>query len=306
MPLSERARAELAAIDPQRPCCRLAELSALVRAAGTLHLRGAGQVALHVDVGSPAVARRLFALLRGFGVSAEIRTYRRRAFGKEPRYELHLGDDARALQTLNEAGVLDTTLAPFDVPPRRVVARPCCRAAYLRGAFLAAGSVSGPRNAHLELRSATATGASFLADLARAESIELRAVERAGHAVAYAKGGSAIAELLGLMGAHDAALGLEESAVVGATRSRANRLANADHANLVRAARSAQAQVRAIRRLQRSGALDTLPADLREIAELRLRNPSLTLRELGARCRPRVTKAAVHRRLKRLERLAET
>ena len=130
-----------------------------------------------------------------------------------------------------------------------MVARPCCRAAYLRGAFLAAGSVSGPRNAHLELRSATATGASFLADLARAESIELRAVERAGHAVAYAKGGSAIAELLGLMGAHDAALGLEESAVVGATRSRANRLANADHANLVRTARSAQAQVRAIRRL---------------------------------------------------------
>ena len=67
-----------------------------MRTAGTLHLRGAGQVALHVDVGSPAVARRVFALLRGFGVGAEIRTYRRRAFGKEPRYELHLDDDASA------------------------------------------------------------------------------------------------------------------------------------------------------------------------------------------------------------------
>jgi DNA-binding protein WhiA len=305
MSLSEDVRAELAAIDPQRPCCRLAELSALVRSAGTLHLRGSGQVALHVDVSSPAVARRAFTLLRGFGAGAEIRTYRRRAFAKEPRYELHLGDDPRALQTLNEAGVLDSRLAPVDTPPRRVVARSCCRGAYLRGALLGSGSVSGPRNPHVEMRTATVASAELLADLARSEGVELRVVERRAHAAAYAKGGDAIAGLLGLAGAHDAALALEERAVVGATRARANRLANADHANLVRIARSAQSQVRAIRRLERAGQLDTLPPELLEVAELRLRHPTLSLRELATRCRPPATKAAVHRRLKRLERLAQ-
>ena len=306
MSLSEDVRAELAAIDPQRGCCRLAELSALLRTAGTVHLRGGGQVGLHVDVGSPGVARRVFALLRGFGVGAEIRTYPRRAFGHETRYELHLGDDPRAVQTLNEAGVLDARLAPFDEPPRRIVARSCCRASYLRGAVLAAGSVSGPRNAHVELRTATLTAASFLAGLARADGIELRVAERPRHAVAYAKSAGTIAELLALVGAHEAALVLEEKAVVGATRARANRLANADHANLVRTSRSAQAQVRAIRRLERGGMLETLPRDLREIADLRLRHPSLSLRELAARCRPASTKASVHRRLKRLERLADS
>jgi DNA-binding transcriptional regulator WhiA len=114
-----------AAIAPRRGCCRLAELSALARHAGTLHLRGGGSVALHLDLGSHAVARRAFALLRAFGLGAEIRAYRRHAFGRETRFELHLGEDSRALQTLNEAGVLDAP-APLEQLPRRVVARACC------------------------------------------------------------------------------------------------------------------------------------------------------------------------------------
>jgi hypothetical protein len=301
---SAEVRSELAAIEPRKPCCRLAELSALARLAGTLHLRGRGAVTLHLDVGSHAVARRAFALLRGFGLGAEIRAYRQQAFGRESRFQLHLADEPRALQLLNEAGVLDSTLAPPEQPPRRVVARPCCRAAYLRGALLATGSVSGPRAPHLELRTADAAGARFLAALAGEDGSRLAVAQRRGHAVAYARGAEAIAELLGMAGAHDAALRIEERMVVGSTRSHANRLANADHANLVRANRAAQVELQAIRALQRRGVLETLTPDLREVADLRLRHPSLTLRELAQRCRPPATKAAVHRRLKRLERLA--
>ncbi len=305
MSLSEDVRSELAAIDPKRACCRLAELSALVRGAGAVHFRGGGEVAVHLDLGSGAAARRAFSLMRGFGIGVEIRTYRQHAFGRDPRFQLHLEDDPRVLQTLNEAGVLDARLAPLRDPPRRVVARSCCRAAYLRGALLAAGSVSGPRDPHLELRTHTVEAARFLARLAGEDGIRLGVAERAQHGAAYAKGGEAVAGLLGFLGAHGAALALEESAVVGVTRARANRLANADHANLVRTARSAQGEVRAIRRLARNGDLDRVSPDLREVAELRLRHPSLSLAELAARCRPAATKASVHRRLKRLVRMAE-
>ncbi|HEX2468899.1 MAG TPA: DNA-binding protein WhiA, partial [Solirubrobacterales bacterium] len=92
--------------------------------------------------------------------------------------------------------------------------------------------------------------------------------------------------------------------VVGATRARANRLANADHANLIRTSRAAGAQLAAIRRLEVAGTLDDLPEPLRQAAELRLRYPSLSLGELAARADPPTTKAAVHRRLKRIQRLA--
>lgn len=298
-------RQELAAIEPRRPCCRLAELAALVRGAGSVHLRGGGRIALHLELASGPVARRAFSLLRSYGVPCEIRTYKQRAFARETRYQLHLGDDPRAVQALNEAGVLDANLAPLERPPRRVVARPCCRAAYLRGAFLAAGSASGPRNAHLELRTADAGSAFFLAELAGAGGFSLAVQERAGHALAYAKGLESIADFLAYLGAQEAALQLGEEAVVAATRARANRLANADHANIVRTSRAADLQLRAIRRLERDGRLEELAPELREIARLRARHPTFSLRELARRCDPPATKAAAHRRLARIQRLAE-
>ncbi|MDQ2909507.1 MAG: DNA-binding protein WhiA, partial [Actinomycetota bacterium] len=98
---------------------------------------------------------------------------------------------------------------------------------------------------------------------------------------------------------------LQERAVVGATKARANRLANADHANLVRAGRAAHAQLEALRRLERAGRLEELSPPLREIARLRLKHPSLSLRELGAKCVPPVSKPTAHRRLGALIRIAQ-
>jgi hypothetical protein len=302
--LSEDLRNELAAIAPRRECDRLAELSGLFHSAGSLHLRGRGEIALHLDLASSAAARRAFSLLRGFGARAEIRTYTRRAFGKETRYQLHVEGDDRAVQVLHEAGVVSATLAPLERPPRRVVGRACCRGAYLRGALLGSGSLSGPRSPHLEVRAASQTGAEFVAALVRAAGARMTVQERGRHAVAYAKGAEAIADTLAAAGASDTVLAFKERSVVGATKARANRLANADHANLVRTSKAAQVQIRAVRQLERRGALADLPQPLREIARLRLRHPTLPLRELGNRCRPPATKSAVQRRLVKIVRLA--
>jgi DNA-binding protein WhiA len=113
-----------------------------------------------------------------------------------------------------------------------------------------------------------------------------------------------IGDVLARAGANGAVLLLEERAVMAATRSRANRLANADHANLVRTSRAAHRQLRAVERLRRRGDLANLPAHLQEIAELREQHPALPLRELALKCRPPATKAAAHRRLQKLQELA--
>jgi hypothetical protein len=302
--LSEDLRNELAAIAPRDECDRLAELSGLFHSAGSIHLKGRGEVAVHLDVADSAVARRAFSLLRAFGVKSEIRTYRRRAFEGGTRYQLHVAGDERALQVLHEAGVLSSRLTPLEHPPRRVVARSCCRAAYLRGALLGGGSLSGPRSPHLEIRSVGPDGAAFLARIADAENARLGVLDRGRHAVAYAKGMETIADVLALAGAGQTVLLFEERAVMAGTRSRANRLANADHANLVRTSRAAHEQLRAIERLRRTGELAKLPARLQEIAELRERHPILPLRELALKCRPPTTKAAAHRRLRKLQDLA--
>ena len=305
MSLSDDVRNELAAIAPERECDRRAELSALFHSAGRLHFRGAGEVSLHVDVGSSAVARRAFSLLRAFGVDSQIRTYRRRAFDRATRYELHVAGTRRALEVLQEAGVVGAGGRPLSRPPKRVVGRGCCRGAYIRGALLAAGSVSAPPSAHIELRTETREAAEFLAAVAAAEGVTLRVHERAEYSAAYAKGIDSIADALALAGASDAALALEERAVVGETKARANRQTNADHANLVRTSRAAHAQLEAVRVLRHDRRLDELSPRLREAAELRLRHPSLPLRELALKAEPKASKAALHRRMQRLIRLAE-
>jgi hypothetical protein len=299
--LSEDLRNELAAIAPEADCDRLAELSGLFHVAGSVHLLGRGEVAVHLDLVSTAVARRAFALLRAFEVDSEIRTYQQHAFARATRYQLHVSGSERAYKTLHRVGVLDASHRPLELPPRRVVARRCCRGAYLRGALLGAGSLSGPRDPHLEIRTAAVEGARFLAEVAGREGAELRVHDRGRYAAAYAKGTEPIADVLVAAGASDTVLVLEESSVLAAIRADANRLANADHANLVRTSRAAHAQLEAVRRLD----LDALPDDLRELASLRLRHPTSSIADLARRCRPPLTKASAYRRLRRLQQLAE-
>ena len=238
MSLSDDLRDELAQIAPARRCCCLAELSALFHASGAWHLRG-GTVAVHLDLVSSAIARRAFALLRDLGVRSEIRTYSRRAFDRATRYQLHVEVDERALDVLREAGVLSPSGAPLGsaaearrrplVLPRRLPARRpprgglAVRARAIRTSSCARAGIEGAR---------------FIAEVAAGEDVQLKVAERRTHAVAYAKGHETIADVLALAGAGDTALRLDEHAVLAALRADANRLANADEANLVRSAAS--------------------------------------------------------------------
>ena len=305
MPLSDEVRRELAAIEPQRDCDRLAELSGLFHTAGSLHLLRPRRVL------GPPRPRRVGG--RPPRVRAPARVRRR---GRDPdvqaatpssgatRYQIHVPGGERAAPGAVRAGVLSRAHAPLEAPPKRVVGRPCCRRAYLRGAFLGAGSVSGPRSPHLEIRTASRAGAELLAAVAAQEDVLLRVHDRGRHAAAYAKGAEPIADALALVGAGDAALALDEHAVVAEARARANRVANADHANLVRASRAAHAQITRDPALEAEGALARLSPPLARDRRAAAPLPVASLRELAAKCRPPATKAAAHRRLSRLVALA--
>lgn len=289
---------------PERRCDRLAELSALFHTAGTVHLLGRGRLSFHLDLASSSVARRAFAILRSLRVDAEIRTYRSHAFDRAARTQLVIEGAEHTIDVLTDAGVLSRERLPLDRPPGRVVARACCRSAYLRGAFLGGGSLSGPRSPHLEVRTPLHAGAAFLRSVASTVGVRMRVIDRESHSAAYAKSWDAIEAYLAAAGATETVLALEERALVAGIRADANRLANADHANLVRQSRSAQAQLDAAREVVGSDAYGALPPAVQTAAELRLRYPSLSLRELAAKADPPVTKAAMAGRLARLVALA--
>jgi hypothetical protein len=140
--------------------------------------------------------------------------------------------------------------------------------------------------------------------VASVDDVRLRVVVRDRHAAAYAKSREQIESFLAVVGASEAVLALEEQALVAALRSEANRLVNADQANIVRQQRAAQEQLAAIDALHAAGVVERLPEPLREPAALRRRHPSLSLRELAERASPPATKASMQRRLGCLVRLA--
>ena len=302
MPLSEDLRNELAAIAPASDCDRLAELSGLAHSAGSVHLLGRGEISVHLDLASNAVARRAFGILRAFGVEAEIRTYKRRAFDRATRYQVHVPGTQRAQEVLTEAGhpragapsgrETAASSRRTRVLPRRVPARCACSAAgrsadRARRIWRSAPPRSkAPSSSPRSHRSRCWTAAATRSRTRRAARRSRTCSPRRGRATSCWRSTSTRSSLR--------------------PRSRANRQANADHANLVRSSRAAHEQVVAVRALVAAGRLDQLRPELQEIAALRLDHPSLSLRELALKCQPPTTKAAAHRRLRTLQRLAET
>lgn len=296
----EGVRRELTERPPRRRCCCGALLCGIFRHAGTLELSGDG-VAVRTELGDAAAARLVFRLVRELGGDGQLVSFREPRFARGTRVLVRLHGD-RSLQLLHEVGVLSTALAPLAEPPGRLLQRRCCRAAYLRGAFVAAGSVSAPRAAgHLEIRAPEPEGAEMVRRVARADGVALQVSARRGHAVAYAKSKQTIRELLAHMGAHDAVLSLDEAEVISRTRERANRATNCDEANLARQGVAARAQVEAIAALD----VDALGAGLRQVAALRAAHPDLSLAELGHLARPPLSKSAVAGRMRLLVRAAE-
>ena len=303
MSFADEVRAELTETLPPAQHCRLAQLCGLLRFAGAFHLRAGGEVSVDCDLGSAATARRTVALVRGLGASCEVRTYQERRFGRRARFVVAVGTDARSLQLLHEAGVLSASLAPGAEVPRRVLARSCCRRSFLRGAFLAAGSLSGPRSeTHFEVRTTRVEAARELVAVVAEEGFALGTHEGPRYAIAYSKRAEVVRGLLAAMGAHGSELRLEEEDVMRWARERANRLTNADGANLRRQAAAADRQRRAIEFL---GGPDTLPPDLRLVAELRIAHPEATLAELAAELSPAVSRNVVAGRLRRIVERAE-
>ena len=236
----------------------------------------------------------------------ELLTRREPRFQHRLVYEVHLKGMPAALQALNEMGVLSDA---FELQPgisRRLVKKSCCRAAFLRGCLIGAGSANAPlREAQLEILTPHETFATDLTRLLSGMDFHPGMRLRRGTYVVYLKGRDEVAGLLALAGACEAALQVEEQSVVREVRSRANRLANCDSANLRRTSAAASQQLEAIAFLQRTGRLETLPAALRDVADLRLRYPYLNLAELAEAGGEGLTRSAVNHRLRRLVQAAE-
>ena len=195
----------------------------------------------------------------------------------------------------------------FHLKSDIILMQPCCRKAFVKGAFLSSGSVSDPgRSYHLEIVARDGESADILIDILHGFSLGAKKVLRKEKTVVYLKEAEDIASVIALMGADSSYLVFESGRVMKEMNGNINRRVNCETANIEKTVNASVKQVSAIRRIEKTKGLSSLPKSLIEIAEQRLLHPELSLEELGKMCTPVIGKSGVNHRLRRLVEIAES
>ncbi len=284
MSFSKEVKEELAGhIDSARHC-RMAELAAMMSFSGQYGRDSQGLYTIGFQIENEVVLRKGFTLLE--------KTY---------NIETNVGITEEEMQGFyRDFGNLQGMTEP------RFLERSCCRRAFLRGAFLCAGSISDPEKGyHLEFVCTQEGKASQLRQMIQGFDIEAKIVTRKKYYVVYIKEGAGIVDLLNVMGAHVALMNLENLRIVKEMRNSINRRVNCETANITKTVNAANRQIEDILFLRDHYGLQKLPPALREMAQVRLEYPDAPLKELGEQLKPPVGKSGVNHRLRKLSELAE-
>jgi DNA-binding protein WhiA len=305
MSFSGVTKEELARLIEPKTCCDLAELAALVRMDGTLQIGTNQQYFLNVVTESAPVARKIFRLAKSvLDCQVDIIVRRKMRLRKNNSYFVKiyiLGPaDLQRLGLFNRLMQIEFGIA------KQLIRHRCDQKAYLRGAFLAGGSINNPEGTyHLEIITSDSQHAADLCRLLNKFLLRAKVSQRKNCYVVYIKESEHIVLFLALIGAHHALLEFENVRVLKDVRNQVNRLVNCETANLNKTVVASVRQIDNINLINKTIGLAALPATLREIAELRIESPDASLKELGEMLNPKVGKSGVNHRLRKIDELAE-
>ena len=304
MAMTAKVKDELSRFEVTKPCCRKAEVAAMIRFAGGLHIIG-GRIVVEAELDGANAARRLRRnLIDLYGHHSEVLVLAAGGLRKGSRYVVRVVQDGEALA--RQTGLIDARGRPVrGLPPKVVSGADHDAEAAWRGAFLAHGSLTEPgRSSALEVTCPGPEAALALVGAARRLGIQAKAREVRGIDRVVIRDGDAIGVMLTRLGAHEAVMAWEERRMRREVRATANRLANFDDANLRRSARAAVAAgARVQRALEILG--EDVPEHLQEAGTLRVEHKEASLEELGQLANPPMTKDAVAGRIRRLLAMAD-
>lgn len=306
MSYSSVVKSEVAHNQLKNKCCQRAELSALVRINGSLLINSRG-VEIRITNDSAAVARRIYLLVKNVLHNySELLVRKDMHFGAHNQYEVKIPARKSWNKALKPLGIETHEAFLKKEVPSWLVEGECCKKAFIRGAFLGAGSVSSPGDPyHLEIRTGNELLAKTIQDLLAYFNLEAGISSRADSAFVYLKSFSSITDALALMGASSAKLRLENARLVKEIKNNVNRRVNCETANLSKTIQAAMKQIEDIELIKGQGYFKDLPCSLQEIARLRLQNPYISLKELGELLNPPLSKSGVNNRLRRIAKIAD-
>ena len=290
---SAAAKAEICRNVPTRHCCALAECFGILLFCNSFH---AGNIRIITESREfanllPKLFKKAFQM--DFDVQPEPDT--------KGKLNFQITDPDKISDIMEWYGFNpeDTLSMHINLA---VIEEECCKAAFLRGAFLAGGSVTDPgKGYHMELntthQSVAREGFSLIQE---AVGFAPKTAARGGGQVLYVKQRDLISDYLTYLGAHVAAMGIMEAKLEKELNNNVNRRCNCDDANISKVVEAAQEQLNAIKILHERSMIEQLPAKLKQAAIARVKNPEASLTELAAMMEPPITKPAMNHRLKKL------
>ncbi|NBH73631.1 DNA-binding protein WhiA [Clostridiaceae bacterium] len=310
MSFSSKVKEELSRQLSTARHCQIAEIAAIISLCGRIQISEHDRFCIKIHTENAAVARKYFTLLqKTFNINTDVSIRQGMEVRKSRVYTVGIRrhEDAvrvlRAVKLVDRNGEIEENLS---LAQNVVIQQNCCRRAFIRGAFLAAGSISDPEKFyHFEIACATEAKAIQLQGLIRSFGLDARIVQRKKYFVAYIKEGSQIVDILNVMEAPVSLMDLENIRILKEMRGSVNRQVNCETANIHKTVSAAVRQVEDIAIIRDKIGFDSLPENLREIARLRLEKPEATLKELGEALEPPVGKSGVNHRLRKLGSLAE-
>ncbi|MDO5406818.1 MAG: DNA-binding protein WhiA [Eubacteriales bacterium] len=290
--------------------CQIAEMAAIISLCGRIHISEKNEYRVKIHTENVAVARKYFTLLKKtFNINTDISIRQGSGNHRSRTYTVAVLKAEDALRVLQAAKLIDRygeIEENLSLAQNVVIQQNCCKRAFIRGAFLAAGSISDPEKFyHFEIACATEAKAAQVKGLILSFGLDAKIVQRKKYFVVYIKEGSQIVDILNVMEAPTALMELENIRIVKEMRGSVNRQVNCETANINKTVSAAVKQMEDITYIRDTIGFDTLPEGLQEIAELRLLRPEATLKELGEALDPPVGKSGVNHRLRKLGSLAE-
>ncbi len=290
--------------------CQIAEMAAILSMCGKVSINSREQYSVKVRTENISVARKYFTLLRKtFNIKTETLVSNSRSTGKVT-YTVVVNCNEDAKMILKASGIMSDDgeiQEEFLDKINPILYRSCCKRAFLRGAFLASGSMSHPEKSyHIEFVCAAQEKAKQIRALINGFGLDAKIILRKKSYVVYLKEGSQIVDLLNVMEAPIALMEMENVRILKEISNSVNRQVNCETANINKTVFAAVKQVEDIQYIQQEMGLNKLPENLREIAELRVAHPNASLKELGNLLAEPIGKSGVNHRLRKLGEIAES
>ena len=305
MSFASKTKKELTQIEAD-DCCTKAEIAAFIRMNGVMSFSNK-QLSLDVQTENASIARRLYSNVKAlYPYKVELLVRKKMRLKKNNVYICRIREGAKHL--LEELSIMTHDFQMIHTIDPKLIEEDCCARAYLRGAFLAGGSVNNPETSsyHLEVFSSYQEHSRSLVELMNRFQLNAKSIERKKGYIAYLKEAEKISDFLGIIGANVSLMKFEDVRIMRDMRNSVNRLVNCETANLNKTIGAAQRQVENIKLIERTIGLDQLPDRLQEIAQLRVTHQDVTLKELGEMVTGTpVSKSGVNHRLRKIEEIAD-